>query len=112
MGSFMESGQCMEEVPGATITRDLCLQSHEQITNHIQSLAKKTSIHHVFIASDVDPRLSYIKKKLGTAVSIILDGAYLICMISDSSASGRQSCFIDTYLQLSNPHSFHVVHMH
>lgn len=70
MGSFMESGQCMEEVPGATITRDLCLQSHEQITKHIQSLTKKTGIHHVFIASDVDPRLSYIKKKLGTAVSI------------------------------------------
>lgn len=65
----MESGQCMEEAPDATITMDLCLQSHEQITKHIQTLAKKTSIRHVFIASDVDPRLSYVKKKLGTAVS-------------------------------------------
>ena len=71
MQSFMESAQCLEMVPGATVTQELCLQSHEQIARHIKTLADKTDIHHVFIGSDVDPRLSYLKKKLGPSVSII-----------------------------------------
>ena len=65
----MESGQCMEGVPDATITQELCLQSHEQITKEIMALVHDTGVQHVFVASDVDPRLSYIKKKLGPAVS-------------------------------------------
>ena len=70
----MESGQCMEAIPDTTITQELCLPSHEQITTDIKTLAHETGVHHVFIASDVDPRLSYIRKKLGTAVS---DNSYL-----------------------------------
>ena len=69
MESFMESGQCLEDVPGTTITQELCLQSHEQITRHIKTLADSTGVRHVYVASDVDPRLSYIRKKLGTSVS-------------------------------------------
>jgi hypothetical protein len=68
MQSFMESDQCLEDVPGATVTQELCLQTHEQIARHVKTLADSTGIHHVFIASDVDPRLSYIKKKLGPSV--------------------------------------------
>ena len=65
----MESGQCLEDIPDATITQELCLPSHEQMTKHIEALAKKNGVQHLFVASDIDPRLSYIKKKLGTAVS-------------------------------------------
>ena len=65
----MESGQCMEGVPDATITHELCLQSHEQITKQIKALVDDTGVQHVFVGSDVDPRLSYIRKKLGPAVS-------------------------------------------
>ena len=55
---------------GATITQEICLPSYEQITRHIMTVAEKTGIHHVFVASDVEPRLSYIKKKLGIEVSV------------------------------------------
>lgn len=68
--SFMESGQCLEDIPDATITQELCLPSHEQMTKHIEALAKKNGVQHLFVASDIDPRLSYIKKKLGTAISV------------------------------------------
>jgi peptide-O-fucosyltransferase len=70
MQSFMESDQCLEDVPGATVTQELCLQTHEQIARHVKTLADSTGIHHVFIASDVDPRLSYIKKKLGPSMNV------------------------------------------
>ena len=67
--TFMESGQCLEDVPGATITQELCLPSYEQITRHINTLADRTGVQHIFIASDIEPRLSYIRKKLATSVS-------------------------------------------
>lgn len=71
----MESGQCMED--GDTITQELCLPSYEQITKHIMTVAKKTGVHHIFIASDVGPRLSYIKKKLGNTVSNHFSGVFV-----------------------------------
>ena len=77
--SFMESGQCLEGTPGATITQELCLPSHEEMTKHINTLADKTGIRHVFVASDVDPRISYIKKKLGMSVS---GQSQLICIVA------------------------------
>ena len=66
----MESGQCLEELPGSTITTELCLQSDEQITRHIKTMADRTGVRHVFVGSDVDPRLSYIRKKLGNTVRL------------------------------------------
>lgn len=66
----MESNQCLEDIPDATVTRDLCLPSMELVTRHISAIAKRTKTQHVFVASDVDPRLSYMKKKLGTSVSV------------------------------------------
>ena len=65
----MESNQCLEHIPGAVVTKDLCLPSIELVTRHIADIAKKNSIQHVFVASDVDPKLNYIKEKLGKGVS-------------------------------------------
>ena len=65
----MESNQCLEGIPGAVVTKELCLPSMELVTRHIADVAKKNSVQYVFVASDVDPKLSYIKKKLGKAVS-------------------------------------------
>lgn len=71
MTSFMESGQCLEDIADATITEQLCYQSYDQIINRIKILLERTGLYHVFIGSDVDPRLSYIRKNLGTDVRIV-----------------------------------------
>ena len=37
----MESGQCLEDIPGAKITKELCLQPMDVVAKHVLSLIQK-----------------------------------------------------------------------
>jgi len=70
---FMESSQCLEDLPStATITQELCLPSREGIIRHIASTSKQSGIKNVFVASDIDPDIAYLQRKLGTEVSVLV----------------------------------------
>ena len=66
----MESTQCLEDLPAAaTITQELCLPSRDGVIRHIASTAQQSGIKNVFVASDIDPDIAYLQRKLGTDVS-------------------------------------------
>ena len=69
---FMESPQCLEDVPGALVTQDLCLPSRDLMARHIRSLVKRTGIISLFIASDKDPDVPDLQRRVGTKVGSVL----------------------------------------
>ena len=66
----MESLQCLEDTPGATVTVDICNPSREKIAADITTAVDRTGIKAVFIASDVDPQISDLQQRLGSHVCI------------------------------------------
>ena len=66
----MESPQCLEDISGALVTKDLCLPSRELMARHIRSLVKRTGITTLFIASDKDPDVPDLQQRVGDKVGI------------------------------------------
>ena len=64
----MESGQCLEDVPGSKITKELCLPPMDMVTKHVMLLIRKYGTRSVFVASDVSPDKHGLKEKLGRKV--------------------------------------------
>ena len=68
---FMESPQCLEDLPSAaTVTQELCLPTRATIVRHISSVARRSGITNVFVASDSDPDVPQLQQELGTHVSM------------------------------------------
>ena len=65
----MESGQCLEDIPGAVVTKDICLPSMNLVVQHVMSLIRKHGTRSVFVASDVSPDVHNLKEKLGRKAS-------------------------------------------
>ena len=82
----MESPQCLEDLPEATVTQDLCLPSRELVASHIKSLAKKTGIKNVFVASDTNPNIPDLEERLGHKVCASMCAWYLdtLCLVWSS----------------------------
>ena len=66
---FMESGQCLDDIPGAKLTKALCLPPIDMVVKHVMSLIRKYGTRSVFIASDVAPDVHNLKQMLGRKVS-------------------------------------------
>ena len=66
--SFMESGQCLEDMPGTKVTQELCLPSTNQAAKQIKAAVKRTGYTSVYIASDTYPDMSQLQAKLGSKV--------------------------------------------
>ena len=66
--SFMESVQCLEDLPGAKITGDLCIPPVDFVTRHLIALTRQTRIYTVFVASDVEGEKHELQQKLGRKV--------------------------------------------
>ena len=64
----MESGQCLEAIPGSKVTKDVCLPSVDVVTRHIMSLIGEHGTMSVFVASDVSPDVHNVKQMLGRKV--------------------------------------------
>ena len=64
----MESGQCLEDIPGVKITKELCLPPMDMIAKHVLSLIQRYGTRSVFVASDVPPDVHGLKEKLGSKV--------------------------------------------
>ena len=68
----MESPQCLEDLPSAaTVTQELCLPTRGTVVRHISSVAKRSGIRNVFVASDSDPDVPHLQQELGTEVSMV-----------------------------------------
>ena len=65
----MESGQCLEDIPGGKVTKELCLPPIELVVKHVMSLIRKHGTRSVFVASDVAPDVHNLKQSLGRKVS-------------------------------------------
>ena len=65
----MESGQCLEDIPGAVVTKDLCLPFIYMVAQHVIELVRKHGTKSVFVASDVPPDVHNLKQKLGRKVT-------------------------------------------
>ena len=75
----MESPQCLEDLPSAaTVTQELCLPTRGTIVRHISSVAKRSGIRNVFVASDSDPDVPHLQQELGTDVSMVTTSASLV----------------------------------
>ncbi len=70
----MESPQCLEDLPEATLTQDMCLPSRQIIAQHIQSVTQDLGISIVYISSDSDPDIPDLQRRLGPSVSDIIIG--------------------------------------
>ena len=70
--SFMESDQCLEDVPGGKVTKELCLPPIDLVAKHVMSLIRKYGTRSVFVASDVPPDVHNLKQKLGRKVPTIV----------------------------------------
>ena len=66
--SFMESGQCLEDIPGGKVTKELCLPPMDMVAKHVMSLIRKHGTRTVFVASDVSPDVHGLEEKLGNRV--------------------------------------------
>lgn len=67
----MESGQCLEDVPGGKVTKELCLPPMDLVAKHVMSLIRKHGTRSVFVASDVPPDVHDLKQRLGRKVRIM-----------------------------------------
>lgn len=67
--SFMESGQCLEDIPNAKIDKDVCLPSMEVVKRHLLALLRKTGIKSLFVASDVEAEKYNMQTYIGRRVS-------------------------------------------
>ena len=67
----MESPQCLEDIPGALVTQELCLPSRELVARHIRTLVKRTGITALFIASDKDPDVPDLQQRVGAKVGSV-----------------------------------------
>ena len=65
----MESGQCLEDMPGAKVTKDLCLPPIDLVAKHVMSLVRQHGTRSVFVASDVTPDVHNLQQRLGRRVS-------------------------------------------
>ena len=68
----MESGQCLEDVRGSKVTKDLCLPPMNTVAKHVLSLIRKYGTRSVFVASDVRPDVHGLSEKLGKKVFEII----------------------------------------
>ncbi len=68
--SFMASAQCLGDMPGAKITKDLCIPPVDFVSRHVIPLARSKRIYTVFVASDVEGEKHGIQQLLGTRVCI------------------------------------------
>ena len=64
----MESVQCLEDMPGALITEDLCIPSVNSVSQHLIALTRRTKIYTVFVASDVEGETHGLQQQLGSKV--------------------------------------------
>ena len=64
----MESGQCLEDIPGSKVTKELCLPPMDMVAKHVMSLIRKYGTRSVFVASDVSPNVHGLEEKLGRKV--------------------------------------------
>ena len=77
----MESSQCLEDQPSAaTVTQELCLPTRGTVVRHISSVARRSGIRNVFVASDSDPDVPHLQQELGTSVSMV-NVEHCHCMI-------------------------------
>ena len=66
--SFMESVQCLEDMPGAKITQDLCIPPVDFVSRYLIALCRKMRVYTVFVASDVAGEKHGLQQLLGTRV--------------------------------------------
>lgn len=72
----MESVQCLEDMPGVTITQQLCLPPVEAVAQHLVALTRATRVYTVFVASDVEGEKHELQQKLGRRVIVSSKGCY------------------------------------
>lgn len=66
---FMEAVQCLEGLPRAKITQDLCLPPVDFVVRHLVALTRRHRIYTVFVASDVAGEKHELQQKLGTRIT-------------------------------------------
>ena len=64
----MESVQCLEDMPGVSITQHLCLPPVDVVAQHLIALTRETRVYTVFVASDVEGEKHELQQKLGRKV--------------------------------------------
>ncbi len=64
----MEAIQCLEAMPRATITKELCLPAMDFVSQYLTALAQEKRIYNVFVASDVKAEEHGLQKLLGRKV--------------------------------------------
>lgn len=64
----MESVQCLEGMPGAKITKDLCIPPTDFVARHVIAMAREKRVYTVFVASDVEGEKHELQQKLGRKV--------------------------------------------
>ena len=64
----MESVQCLEDMPGAKITKDLCIPPVDFVSRYLIALAREKRIYTVFVASDVEGEKHGLQQLLGRKV--------------------------------------------
>ena len=67
---FMESPQCLEDIPGAQITQDLCIPPVHFVSQYLIALAREMRIYTVFVASDVAGEKHGLQQLLGRKVCV------------------------------------------
>ena len=79
---FMESGHCLDDIPGAKVTKELCLPPIDMVIKHVMSLIRKYGTRSVFVASDVAPDVHNLKQMLGRKVSKVSQLLILLLVFS------------------------------
>ena len=96
--SFMESGQCLKDVPRSKITKELCLPPMDMVAKRVMSLIRKYGTRSVFVASDVPPDVHGLEEKLGRKV-------YLNHLFVISKFSSVPRSEVHCELMMSTPHT-------
>ena len=108
----MESGQCLEDIPGAKITKELCLPPMDMVAKHVLSLIQRYGTRSVFVASDVPPDVHGLKEKLGSKVRYIIFRFGLIVSSDFVVVSLTCQGMISFYIASSCTHIFLVYATH
>ena len=66
----MEACQCLEDMPGAQITPDLCLPPVDFVVRYLVDLTRRLRVYTVFVASDVTGETHQLQQLLGRTVSV------------------------------------------
>ena len=70
--SYMESPQCLDDMPGAKVTQNLCLPPLDYVVRYLVALTRQKRVYTVFVASDVEGEKHGLQQLLGRKVRLSL----------------------------------------